>query len=404
LSITVSPCASLEELGEAIGPVWHYFGGAVTPEDLERWKHLVEIPRMIAAREGGAIVGGAGAFSFEMTVPGGTARAAGTTVVGVLPTHRRRGVLRSMMRLHLDDVHARGEPLAYLWASEETIYGRFGYGMAALACDMELSKAAAAFASPFEPRSQCRLVSEADAREPFAAVYERVRLETPGMFARSEAWWTQRRLADPPARRQGGGVLNRMLLTLDDKPEGYALYRIHQNLEGGITSGHVNVIEAVGTTPEAVRELWRTLLSIDWVARVKAPLLPVDHPLLFLLARPRHMKLRVSDSLWVRLVDVAAALGARRYQPGEPVTLGLRDAFCPWNEGCYHLTPDSVTKDAGDADLVLDVDALGSVYLGGFSFAQLLRAGRVEERVAGAAARADTLFRCTRAPWCAEIF
>src|SRR5438105_11399722 len=110
-----------------------------TPERIERFMRVLDHERMHAAWDDGKIVGGAGAFTFEMTVPGGTVPTAGVTVVGVYPTHRRRGVLRSMMRAQLDDVHERGEPLAALWASEETIYGRFGYGLASWCGEISLA-------------------------------------------------------------------------------------------------------------------------------------------------------------------------------------------------------------------------------------------------------------------------
>jgi predicted acetyltransferase len=309
-----------------------------------------------------------------------------------------------MMRAQLDDVRQRNEPVACLWASEETIYGRFGYGIASQCGDIEIPKSAAAFAQPFESQGELRMLDEEKALEPFSRLYDRVRLGYPGMIARTEEWWKIRRLADPESRRQGGGVLNRILLTIDGKPEGYALYRMHQTMEAGASTGFLNVIEAIGATPEATRQIWRLLLDVDWIARVKAALLPVDHPLFLLLARPRMMRFRLSDALWVRLVDVQAALAARRIGAGEPVVIEVRDAFCPWNEGRYSVGAGGTKRTRKSPELALDVSSLGTVYLGGFTFAQLTRAGRIEELREGAAARADALFPRDRAPWCPEIF
>jgi predicted acetyltransferase len=410
MTIAVEPCSSIEELMDALRPINHYFGGRTHESDTERWARTLPHERMHAAREDGAIVGGAGVFPFELTVPGGMVRAAGVTVVGVLPTHRRRGILRAMMRAQLRDVHQRGETVAYLWASEETIYGRFGYGMASLCGEIDVPKASNAYADAVEPRpgARLRMVEETEALEPFSEIYDRARPLYPGMFARSKDWWALRRLNDHEHRRQGGGLLNRVLLTHEGRPDGYALYRMHQAMEGGASTGFVNVIEAIGATPEATREIWRFLLDIDWIARVKASLLPVDHPLLFLLARNRAMKLRMSDALWVRLVDVPAALSSRTFGRGEPVVLDVADAFCPWNEGRYRIAAEGgagvVERTSIPPDLALDAAALGSVYLGGFSFAQLAEAGRVRELREGAVARADALFNRGRAPWCVEIF
>jgi predicted acetyltransferase len=155
----------------------------------------------------------------------------------------------------------------------------------------------------------------------------------------------------------------------------------------------------MGISPEATAGIWRYLLDVDWMERVQAELLPIDHPLFLLLAQPRRMRFRVGDSLWLRLVDVGGALAARSLE-GD-VVLEVADAFCPWNAACYSLNGAKTTE---DADLSLDVADLATVYLGGFTFAQLQRAGLVQEVTPGAIARADAAFRSDRAPWCPEIF
>jgi len=404
MPIEVIPCRSADELLPAFTPVFHYFGATPTAQDGTRFLPFIEPGRAFMALDDGAVVAGCGSFPFEVTVPGGIVSAAGLSVVGVMPTHRRRGILRRMMRAQLDDTHRRGEPVAMLWASEDTIYGQFGYGMASVSGDIELAKSATAFAQPFESRGEFKMLGEAEALAPLSEAYERARLENPGMISRSPEWWRHRRLADPENRRAGAGELNRVLLSLDGRPAGYALYRMHQKFESGSSTGHVQVIEAVGATPEATRELWRFLLDIDWVATIKAMLLPVDHPLFFLLARPREMKFRVHDGLWVRLVDLEAALAARRLGSGTPVTFEVTDAFCPWNAGRWSIGPAGAQRSSAEAEIACDVTALGSVYLGGFSFAQLARAGRVTEIREGALERADRLFPSDRAPWCPEIF
>ena len=401
----IAPCISAEELIAALGPVIHYFGGGATvPEITSRFVPFVEPSRAFAARADGLLVGGCASFPFELTVPGGVVRAAGLSVVGVLPTHRRRGILRQMMRAQLDDVHRRGEPVGILWASEDTIYPQFGYGMASVCCDMDLPRSAGAYAQPFESRGELRLVSEAEAAAPMAEVYERVRPTQPGMIQRNADWWRNRRLADPESRRRGSGEMNRALLALDGRPSGYALYRVNMQFEHGHSFGYVEVLEAMGATPEAVREIWRFLLDIDWVARIKAGLLPLDHELFFLLARPRELNLRVHDGLWVRLLDLPAALAARRMGEGEPVVIEVADAFCDWNAGRWRVGPKGAERTKADAELACDVTALGTAYLGGFTFRRMARAGRVTELRAGAVERADALFASDRAPWTPEVF
>jgi predicted acetyltransferase len=162
--------------------------------------------------------------------------------------------------------------------------------------------------------------------------------------------------------------------------------------------------EAIAATPEAMREFWRYLLDIDWTQTISAMLLPPDHPLFLLLAEPRRAHYRVWDGLWVRVVDVGAALSGRSYAQGGSVVFDVRDAFCSWNEGRWKLEDGEASRTEDDPDLGLDITALGSVFLGGFTFAELRRACRVEELRPGAVAQADAMFRTDVVPWCPEIF
>jgi predicted acetyltransferase len=400
MSVEVRP-ARREDFMDTLRPVFHYFGRAPTEENAARYARVLAAERMHAAWEDDQIVGGAGAFEFQLTVPGAVVPAAGITVVGVLPTHRRRGVLTQLMRAQLDDVRERGEPLACLWASEGAIYGRFGYGIAALSGEIELPRSHSRFRHAIEAGGDFRLLSLEEALEVLPSVYASVAPATPGMFARSREWWAARVLDDPEWRRDGAGEMVRVVFEREGEAVAYALYRLKMGFAEGGSTGSVNVLEAMGVSPGATAAIWRHLLDIDWMERTKAWLLPVDHPLFLLLEEPARMRFRVEDSLWLRLVDVGAALSARsRAQDGD-VVLAVTDSFCPWNEGSFHLDGARASE---NPELRLDVADLASAYLGGFSFAELGSAGRVEELTEGAIARADALFRTVRAPWCPEIF
>src|SRR5436190_10629253 len=333
MSVRVEPCRDHEQLAAAINAISHYFGQHNTAEDAERFANWIEVDRMHAAWEGGRVVGGAGAFTFDLSVPGGhTVPSAGVTVVGVQPTHRRRGILTEMMRAQLADVRERGEPVAWLWASEATIYTRFGYGLASLTGEIELPRERTAYARPFGPRGIIRSLDVDEAAELFPPIHEAVLRERPGVYRRSRPWWETRRLADDPGRRQAGqGPLHRVLLELDGEPAAYALYRIAASFEGFVSTGAVTVVEALGATSEALAAMWQWLLEMDWMATIKASLLPLDHPLFLLLAEPRRLRLRVVDGVWVRLVDVGGALSARSVATDEPLVLDVRDSFLPQN-------------------------------------------------------------------------
>ena len=403
MSVEIRP-AGADELLSALRPVWLYFGSEPVAERAHRVTDFLEPGRMHAAYEDGQAVGGAGAFSFDLAVPGGRVPAAGVTVVGVLPTHRRRGILTAMMRAQLDDVRERGEPVAYLWASEGGIYGRFGYGVASLCGEIDLLRTYGSFQAPVDGALRGRLVDARVALEVFPGVYERVASVTPGMFGRSREWWGGRVLSDPEWRRAGTGQLMNALLERDGVPEAYALYRIKSSFDDGSSTAVVEVVEAMGATPAAEAAVWRLLLDIDWIERIQAWLLPADHPLQLLLVEPRRLRLRLGDALSVRLVDVEAALRARSYAGDGAVVVEVVDAFCPWNAGRFRVARDGVERTDAPAELGVDVSALGSLYLGGFTWRQLERAGRVRELAEGAVERADELFRTDRAPWCPEIF
>lgn len=406
MSFQVRTVQSQEEYAQGYGAILDYFAREpLTQEQVARYTRLLPFERMHAAFDGHEVVGGAGAFRFELSVPGGALPCAGVTVVGVAPTHRRQGVLTGMMRAQLDACHARGEPLAALWASEETIYGRYGYGIAAWEGTLHLPQVHAGFALPFTPRGRFRRVGVEEAVAPASRIHDRVFAQRAGVVSRTPAWWVERRLSDWPERREpGAGSRQRLLLELDGEVRGFAVYRLHPKWEDGSSAATTEVLEALASDPEAERELWRYLLSLDLSETVVATHLAADHVLLQFLAKPRRARFVLGDGLWVRLVDVGAALSGRGYAAGAPVVFEVRDPFCPWNEGRWRLADGKAERTEAAAELSLGVDALGAAYLGGVRFRELADGLRVEERTPGAVARADALFRTERLPWCPEQF
>jgi predicted acetyltransferase len=401
MSLEVRPCADPAEFQGALLGIGQYFGMEAGDELSEQFARLLPLERMHGAWDGGQIVGGAGSFPFLLSVPGGELPCAGTTVVGVSPTHRRRGLLRALMRAGLDEAHARGDPLAALWASEERIYGRFGYGPAGFSGEVAIQKGHDAFLVPRERSGAVRLVEPAEALEAFPPLWEALARERPGMHSRSREWWELRTLV---AHARSGKANRFALLEVDGTPAAYAIYHHDPKWEGPVSVGRVVVVEAIGAAPAAVSELWRFLLEIDWVETVTASLLPPDHPLFFLLAEPRRAGYRRADGIWVRLVDVGAALAGRAYAAEPDLVFEVRDEFCPWNEGRWHLGGRSAERTEAPADLALDVATLGSAYLGGPGFVQLAQGGHIEELTPGALERADASFRYGLEPWCPEIF
>ena len=402
MAIEARPCRNRDEFARALYGIFQYFGPMPADDAVDRWLGIVGAERMHAAFEDGEVVGGAGAFTFDFSVPGGSIPCAGVTVVGVYPMHRRRGILRSMMRAQLDDVHERGEPIAALWASEETIYGRFGYGIAAWCGEVKIPRDHSGFARPFERRGRVRSVTPEAAAELFPPVWNALHGQRAGVFARSDAWWRERVLRTPEEQKATPKRL--VVLELDGEVQAYAIYKTTPAFESFVSNAKLEVVEAVGTTPQATAEIWRYLLDVDWIGTISAALIPPDHPLFLLLASPRRARYLWWDSLWVRLVDVGAALSGRSYAGDGAIVFEVRDAFCPWNEGRWKLEGGKAARTEEAADIALDVDALGSAYLGAVSFAQQRDALRIEELVPGAIARADSVFGWRPSPWCPEIF
>lgn len=375
----------------------------------ERVKKLVPAGRAHAAFEADAMVGAAAAFSFRLTVPGGDIPAAGVTMVAVLPSHRRRGVMAGLMRTQLEDIRARKEPVAILWASEGHIYPRYGYGLASLHGVIDIERDRAVFANDPGRSGRVRLLETDDALKVLPSIYDRVRTQTPGMFARSDEWWRLHRFNDDEHEREGGSPLERAIWEDGSEPEAYALYRIHSRWDDdGIPKGHVQVAEAVATTPVATREIWRFLFTMDLVARIKWWPTPVDTALFAMLSEPRRLHLAVHDALFLRITDVASALEARSYASDGSIVFEIEDELFEENRGRFRLEVSdgrtSMARASGEADIELHVRDLGSVYLGGFTFAQLERAGRVRGLTPNACARADAVFRTALAPFCPEIF
>jgi predicted acetyltransferase len=391
--------ATAEEFGEFSDATMTAFHRVVTDADRERFARIDEPERSLAWFDDGRIVATTAAFTRTLTVPGGAAvDCAAVTAVAVLPTHRRRGLLTEMMRRQLADVHARGEPVAALWASEGAIYGRFGYGMATTRAHLVARRPQARLATRPTQGEPLRAGPAGEHVDAMRDVYERVRPHRPGLLDRSGPWW-QDRLHDPEGDRNGAQPLRAVVAD-----GGHALYAVRPADDDDGPAGEVVVRELVAATPAARAVLWAFLLDQDLTSTITWAMAPADEPLWLMVTDLDSVRRRLSDGLWVRLVDVASALSARSYATDPDVVLELADAFCPWNAGRYRLAGGSCERSEAEPDLALDATALAAAYLGGTTLHELAAAGRVRELRAGALDRASAALRGAVAPWCAETF
>ncbi|WP_320669304.1 GNAT family N-acetyltransferase [Patulibacter defluvii] len=368
----------------------------------------LEVERMRVVTDGGAMVGTSGAYTRTLSVPGGELACAGVTFVAVLPTHRRRGVLRAMMDAVIADARERGEPVAALWASEGGIYGRFGFGPATwtrrsrieLAAGVPLRAPVLALPLRFGD-----LVADAPA---LAAIHERVRGQRAGITSRPPVWWRARILSDEEDERAAGP--KRLVVCGDD---GYALYRVHEQAGAGPVGQDarttVAVQELLAATPEAGRALLAFLTSIDLATDVELHERPLDDDLALATADPRALRtVQQGDALWLRILDLPAAVAGRAWAADLDLVLQVDAPADPVLDGRWALRARDGRAEAErsdrEPDLTIPDRDLGAAYLGGTALVGLHAAGSVQEHRPGTVAQLDAALRPARAPWTIEVF
>jgi predicted acetyltransferase len=401
------------------------FGEEYTDDDTKAFRLTFPFARSLGAFDNGRLVGVTAVLPFQLTVPGATSvPMGGLSWVGVLPTHRRRGILRSLVRSQFADMLERGEIVSGLGASEGNIYGRYGYGPATSAISFEverpyaqlLAEASQSQATDGAPAARgsgrISLLGAAEAATKLPPLYERLRVTHPGATDRPD-WWWQAQFVDPPYNREGAGRLYHVVHESHaGAPDGYAGYRLRENWIKESAALEVKVVELWAADPQAYQALWQYLLNTDLSRTISCHRGRVDEPLRWLLADARRFNVTsVYDNLWVRLLDVRQALAARAYSCAGRLTLRVSDQFPTRTVGTLRLSVEQAGVpgvECADStlspDIALDMGCLGAVYLGGLSFANLAAAGRVKELRPGSVDLADAMFSCGTAPFCGTEF
>lgn len=387
------------------------------PEEESRELELItfEFDRSAAAFDGDLIVGTSCAFTFQMSVPGGYAATGGISFVGVLPTYRRRGIMSGMINHLLIDIAARGEPIAALFASEPEIYGRFGFGCASEHLRVAIPRGDGRLIPPTVTQAdradapRLRTVDPNLVLDELGQIYAAMAAARPGLPDRDDRWWRVR-IADPEWARDGMSPTRWLIAEDDSGPRGYASFSVRPDwTDAGIPDGRLHVHELLALDPGATIALWTDLLTRDLISEVRVWSRPADDELLPMLAGRRRARVTVTDGLWVRLTDLPAALSQRRYSREIDVVIDVTDALLPANAGRWRLQADSSGKATCERttrspDLLLPVQALGAVYLGGMRLGSLAAAGQVAEERPGAVAELSAAMSWDPAPWCPVTF
>ena len=364
--------------------------------DLNAHRLIFEPDRAWSAFDGDHMVGNCVSYPMIMNIPGGSIPIAAVASVSVQATHRRRGINRNMMRLQLEDIYSRNEPLAVLQASESIIYGRYGYGMSSFEDSLSIMKEHGAYAQEYRPSGRLYFCDEDEARTIFPDIYQSAIQNRVGTTVREDNWW-QFRFLEPGLK--GGD------------PRSWFV----RHVESGINTGYVrytingrvlHILELVSSTFEGYSALWRFCLDMDLVDTIEAAHRPVDEELRWMLADPRRLISSSEDKSWLRLVDAKSALENRSFSSEGSLTLRIKDDFLPWNDGVYTLSTDGHNSECvvseKSPDITLSTSDVAAAYLGGVRFDLLARSGRINEHTPGSIDLLDRLFATDRMPWCID--
>ncbi len=376
------------------------------PQTDEKWQYVAAVyepSRSFGAFAGDVLVGATMSFPSSLALPGGSAPPmAAVTGVGVRADYRRRGILTELMRLQLMSAAAAGEVFATLHASEGAIYERFGYGLATLCRTIKVNARRARLRPGLPRGGEVRLLDADEALSLLPKVYDQIVGHRPGMIGRPPGWWRmvyERRL-------RTDDIVLIAAHTGPDGIDGFITYTPQPDDRGAMPGedATLRILDLQASDPTAANDLWRFVIGIDLVDKVIAYVRPLDEPVAAMMVDRYVVASELDDELWVRIVDVPAALAAREYGDAEPVVVEVRDSFLPNNSGRYLVGPHGTERTDSPAGLVLDADALGMIYLGTTRASVLAGIGRIEASDPDVLARADRLFATDVPAWCGTMF
>ena len=379
-----------------------------TPPSDETWARIEASwtdGRSFSAWDGDQCVGHAAHYPVETVVPGGAmVTTAAVARVGVLPTHRRLGIGGQLLRAIIADAVASGTMISSLRASEGTIYGRYGYGIAGSSAAVTIDRRKAQPLAGRPADGRFRILEPDEIVATVGALYERVGLRRVGAITRPEPWTARVVRA---AVEQSAASFVAVHTNPEGIDDGYVHYSVDWNDDHDPWIRATGEVRDLFGADDAVETaLWHFVLGVDLVDRWRAPARPTDDLARHLTADPRAYQVTmIEDEQWIRILDVDAFLSARTYGPATgSVVIGVEDALVAGNVGAWRVDPTGAERSDDQPDLRCDIAALSSLSLGGSSWTDLVGAGIVTTEHREAVDVADTLFASRRAPFCGTFF
>lgn len=357
----------------------------------------------------GTLAGVHASFEFGMRVPGGAdVPTAGLTWVGVHPAHRRRGLLRDMIDDHFERSLGRGEPLSVLIAAETEIYQRFGYGLATTDVQVDLGRGGGLRDFPEANDLTVEIDTASAERHGDAVAHIQSRMTRPGTFTRLAPQTLADIMLDLEVDREGAEQLRIAIVRDGDEPVAWALFQRKQDWGDAGANGRNRVRLWGALTAAATHRLMTVVSDFDLMSSTAVGSIAPDDPMLLRLKDIRGAKPAIKDKLWLRVLDVKAALEARTYAHDCDLTVAVTDEQLPDNAGTWHIQvvkgTATVTRSDSDPDVTVAAQELGAAYLGGTTFAQLHAAALVSEHRPGAVAQLSRTFASDVAPACNLFF
>ncbi len=360
----------------------------------------------LCAFDGARLVSSFSTIPFTMRANGTAVPMGGVSAVGTLPEYRRRGLVRRISTQAFADMRERGQAVASLWASQAAIYQRYGYAMASVLRSYRMDTADIGFFDGDEGSSQVERLDVGAGYDLVKRVYIAFIADRMCYLHRARPLWLNNALDEDDAQ---GPIHIALSRDASGEPDGYAIYTLRAGRRDHASRNQEIVIRDLAwLSPDAYRSLWSFIRRHDLVGSVRWDNAPSDDPAVELFMEPRLLHARDHEGLWLRMVDVPAALAGRGWNADGELSLSVaEDALAPWNTGIWRLSvadgSAEVTPGAASADLQLSVKALALLYTGRRSARELAAWGMLEG-APPALRRADALFATPHAPHCPDHF